>query len=736
MGSLRRFIVPILVTSITGVALLLSPIGSSLEQSVGLKWLFNLRGPISAPSSVIIVSIDADSAVLLDQPSKLRDWDRKLHADLIRKLSERGADVIVFDVFFDESRANDGDTAFAHEIKDSNRVVLAQMVQRDPISESMTIDRLLHPTPMLKAAAFGLAPFPLPRVQNRFGQFWTFYSGVSYSSTLPVVALQARLLRNYGYEKYVDLLKAANFPASAQLPEQVRKVEDMQRLMTLLRVGLRSNTSAVENLRSQALTFYDQREVGASTTKTLQALINAYAGGDSYFLNFYGPPETITTIPYSAFWDSPDDTGKTSLSDLSGKVVFIGGTAQTSSAQTDRFFTVFSGDNGDDIAGVEIAATAYANLLENETIRPATVLTNLALVVIFGGIVGYLGYRLASAWAVPAILMAGAVYAGVAHYLFASSEIWIAVFIPIAVQLSLAMVTGYLLQYLQARRAIGLYVPKHVALEFDKGHDPATAPEERFFGICMSTDIQDYTTVNENISGSESAELMNEYFGLLMPCVQNHQGQVIEVRGDSMNSVWPAMTHIEDLSSRACLAACDILRAVDRFNKDDPTRQLPTRIGLHAGEYSLRNVGGGGHLAFCVHGDTIITASRIQELSKTLRTRLLASESVVQKLEGWLFRRVCDFQPKGKTEILPIYEVLGPQDTVTHEDQELCNSFVEAMRMLEESNWSEAAQSFASILTAKPNDGPSLFYLARCQYFQNSPPPANECTMIRANQRE
>ena len=739
MKSLRSFLLPALVTSIFGALLLLSPVGPSLEQNVGLSWLFHLRGPISPPSNVLIVSIDSDSAVLLDQPSKLRDWNRALHADLVRKLSERGADAIVFDVFFDESRPNDGDTEFAREIENAGHVILAQRVQHDPIGENLTIDRLLHPTPTLQAAALGLAPFPLPTVRNRFGQFWAFYSGVSYSSTLPVVALQARLLSNYGYEKFLDLLGAANFRAIDQLPPQIHGAKDLKKLMDLLHSGLQWGSLAVEDLKAQVVTLDDQGALSAPVTKTLQALINTYAGNDIHYLNFYGPPETITTIPYNAFWGTADGADTTRLSNLRGKVVFVGGTARTSDAENDRFFTVFSGSDGTGIAGVEIAATAYANLLENQTLRPANGLINLTLIVFFGGIVGFLGYRLVGIWAVPAILVAGATYVSVALYLFASSEIWIAVVIPVAIQLPLAMVSGYLLQYLQAQRAldkygetIRLYVPERVALEFDKGLDPAIQPEA-VFGACMSTDVQDYTTLSEKIPDSENAKLMNKYFGLVLPCVAQHQGEVLELRGDGMNSVWASTAYEEDLSLRACMAGCDILEAVERFNEDNPTRQLPTRIGLHAGKFALGNVGGGGHLAYAIFGDSINAASRIQNLNKTLGTRLLASESVVREVDGWLFRRLCDFQPKGKAEILSIYEVMGPQDTVSQDDQGLCDRFGEAIQMLEESNWSEAARSFTEILSANPNDGPSLFYLRRCQHFQDSPPLPGEGTMIRAN---
>lgn len=48
-----------LATGALGVLLGLAELGSNFERHVGLKWLFNVRGPIEAPKEVAIVAIDA-----------------------------------------------------------------------------------------------------------------------------------------------------------------------------------------------------------------------------------------------------------------------------------------------------------------------------------------------------------------------------------------------------------------------------------------------------------------------------------------------------------------------------------------------------------------------------------------------------------------------------------------------------------------------------------------------------
>ena len=57
------------------------------------------------------------------------------------------------------------------------------------------------------------------------------------------------------------------------------------------------------------------------------------------------------------------------MGDLSGKVVFVGYSDLYEPDQPDRFYTVFTGKDGVDLSGVEIMATAFANLLRDQALR-------------------------------------------------------------------------------------------------------------------------------------------------------------------------------------------------------------------------------------------------------------------------------------------------------------------------------------------------------------------------------
>jgi adenylate cyclase len=88
-------------------------------------------------------------------------------------------------------------------------------------------------------------------------------------------------------------------------------------------------------------------------------------------LNYYGPAGTIETIPYYHFIQHHKKSNiiQTHL-DLKGKAVFIGLSEGLRPEHKDGFYSVFSQSTGADISGVEIAATAFANLLENNPVQP------------------------------------------------------------------------------------------------------------------------------------------------------------------------------------------------------------------------------------------------------------------------------------------------------------------------------------------------------------------------------
>ncbi len=128
---------PLIRASMTGVAAVLvgllvmfCPWGMALEERFGLSWLFWTRGPLEPPADVVVVSLDGASGERLGLAARLREWPRRLYAELIERLVAADAAVIVFDLRLDQRRDPADDAALAQAIRDAGRVVLFEHLER------------------------------------------------------------------------------------------------------------------------------------------------------------------------------------------------------------------------------------------------------------------------------------------------------------------------------------------------------------------------------------------------------------------------------------------------------------------------------------------------------------------------------------------------------------------------------------------------------------------------------
>src|SRR5690606_36010024 len=317
----------------------------------------------------------------------------------------------------------------------------------------------------------------------------------------------------------------------------------------------------------------------------------------------------------------------------------------------DGFVTAFSRQDGVDLSGVEIAATAFANLLNGSLLEPAAPGPSLLLLVAFGLTIGAIAGAFHAPVAVPATLVLGGLFYAGAALAFARHDLWLPVVTPLLVQLPLGLLLGLLLQYRDAHRAeinvsraMGYYLPRRVARGFaEEPLDPSTL-KEHVFAVCMVADASRFTTLAEDMTPAALSDFLDRYFAILFGVVERHGGLVTDVVGDGTTSVWTAPRPERSCRLGACLAALEISRAIDAFNRANAPRTMPTRIGLNAGPAMVGNVGGSGRFAYSVVGDCVNTAARLQSLNKQLGTRIIAAAGVVEGLDELVTRPLGRFQ--------------------------------------------------------------------------------------------
>ncbi len=721
-----------LLAGMIATVLALTDTGTELEEDIGLATWFRLRGPRRPPNDIVIVNLDRVSASHLHLPNRPDRWPRSIYAKLVEALSRSGVSAIVFDMIFAEPRA--GDKAFAHAIKQAGNVILFEylkgrrIVMRDkpaPKAVNLSIERIVQPLPSLAGPALALAPFPLPKVPVRLNRFWTFKTGAGDLPTLPVTALG--LIALPVYDDLVRLLVAIEPGATASLPSSQEEIIRSRQLVETI-CKLRELFTQHPDLTTRLLKGLEEPTWGISQgeKRILKAFIKSCQPDDSRYLNLYGPPGTITTI---SCYPLLEQGIREDLPQLKGKTVFIGVARHNCIDQKDGFYTVFTRADGLDISGVEIAATAFANLLEDMPVRPLPLPTQVFIFFVWGAAVAFISAYLPPAISAVMLTGTGLSYLILGGYQFGLAGTWYPMVIPLFFQLPLTYLVIMAWRYhrLSKQRenitkAFGYYLPTDMIDDLARDLSRLKSNPRSIYGICLITDAENYTSISERIEPEDLNLLMNQYYELIFRPVRDHGGHVSDVTGDSMLAIWTDTGPSPAPRSSACRAALAISAAVQRFNQLYPDSPLPTRIGLHSGHLALGNLGALNHYEYTPIGDIVNTTSRIEQLNKHLGTRLLASEEIVRGTEDLLVRRLGKFLLFGKSLPIVIYEIISPLRKASPAQRRLCITFSQALDAFQRRQWDTAQGLFEDCIHLMGEDGPSRFYLRLCEHYRKNVP--------------
>jgi adenylate cyclase len=725
---------------IAGIIASSTPVGLHLEENFGLEILFRLRGHRTPPPDVIVISIDKESADHLDQDHDVTNWPRSLHARLTEILAQRGAAVIAYDVFFEEYADLEGDLAFAEAVRKANNVVLCERLQSEKVfltdirgrpAGEVKIARKIPPIPILTDASVASSPYPLPKVPVKVSRDWTFRDTVGDTPvpTLPVVAFQL-----YALPVADDFLRLLGevFPARAEkLPRSGEEMVRSRGVGGMIR-EIREIFEEDPLAEKKMLDALDKSPTAApQKRRILRSLIHLYGGGVSKFLNFYGPIRTIPTIPFCNALALGDTAGpgNPSPGDVAGKAVFVGSSESRQLSQKDGFHTVYTNESGVDLSGVEIAATAFANLVEDMPIRPLPFPYHVATLVAWALGVGILSFAFRPVFSIPGVAALSLLYLGAAEYRFATAGVWYPVVFPLAFQAPLLLIGAVAWNYVDLqrqrkhfRRAFEQYLPVDVVDELAENVSSVSVSTRLVNGICLATDAERYTSLAETLEPKDLAGFMNRYYEAVFDPIKRRGGMVSNVVGDSMLALW--LTAKDDTASKnnACQAALEITGAMQEFRKSREEMVLPTRIGLHSGEIVLGNVGAAHHFEYRPVGDIVNTATRIEGLNKYLGTRILVSREVCSGVHAFLTRDIGVFLLAGKTKPVHMHELVARLEESTPGQRACCARFSEGVEAFRRQSWDEASRIFNETLQIHEGDGPSLFYLNLCARYSQSPP--------------
>ncbi len=432
---------------LVGLLVSLFPFAFHLEENMGLGLLFKLRGVRQAPPDVVVVSIDKESSEQLhvsDNPDK---WPRSLHARLVENLAREGAGAVAFDVHFIEPRVAEDDTLFAASIRNAHNVVLCEPMKAKAFTLGgnggeqtgvHSIVQIVKPIPLFADAAVATAPFPLPRIPFKVNSYWAFQTGAGDSPTLPAVTFQLTSMNVY--DEFIRLLEKVSPGHAGKLPPDRDTAIKTIGVKKLIR-ETREIFEAEPPLAQRMLEELESSETFSPDDHRyhlLNALIKLYGGPSSRYVNYYGPPRTVTTLPYYQALQIRDGAIGGKQVDLKGKAVFVGLSEIILADRKDSFYTEFSNANGIFVSGVEIAATAFANILNDTPVRPVGSLLFVPIILIWGVLAGATCRMFPIKISAPGLAVLSVLYVAATLILFKFFNSWWPVIVPVFFQAPLA----------------------------------------------------------------------------------------------------------------------------------------------------------------------------------------------------------------------------------------------------------------------------------------------------------
>lgn len=193
------------------------------------------------------------------------------------------------------------------------------------------------------------------------------------------------------------------------------------------------------------------------------------------------------------------------------------------------------------------------------------------------------------------------------------------------------------------RATFGLYVSSDLASSLlSSGKLPELGGAECLATVCFC-DLARYTRVSECFSPAETVDLVNEYLGAMTEVIEAHGGCVLDFNGDGIMAVFGVPVPHADHADRAARAAVRMQQRMTQLNGEWEARGLAARwqkagvgeivlrIGLHTGPLVAGHIGNRSRMRYCVMGDTVNVASRLEEMNKELGTRIAMSDETRQR---------------------------------------------------------------------------------------------------------
>ena len=378
--------------------------------------------------------------------------------------------------------------------------------------------------------------------------------------------------------------------------------------------------------------------------------------------------DTIYTDPYSRVYvnnvyDFRELSATQDFPDLAGNIVVVGITAEGIGVPLTTPVGLQFAHN--------VQAQLLETVVNGDTIyRPDTaVLTELAIIVLAGLLSILVAYRAVYWLGLPLMLVSvgGGVYSAFYYY---QTNMWLYDWTWPLITVTLvylhAVFNKFIREYLEKmeikRQFAGYASPTVVRLLQE---DPSLIKDgmKKEVSIVFS-DLRGFTPLGESFGDDVKGltKIMNSYMDAITQPILDSDGMVIKYIGDASMHVHNAPINDPQHPKTAVQCGLNMLSAVEKFNEKITSEGRPPvgmGAGINTGLGYLGEMGSTQRHSYDVLGDSVSTAARIESKCKEYGCVLLVGDATYQQTKtDFFYLKIDDLAVKGKSVGVGIWTVL------------------------------------------------------------------------------
>jgi adenylate cyclase len=640
--------------------------------------------PVATSDKVVLVEVDQQSLDSLSREGITWPWPRQVYAPLIEYLSE--ADAVFVDIIFSEasSYGQEDDAVFAQAVKKAANVYLALFLtkQRKSLSaaDKALLDRVAVKEKAPAVSRFVSAVVPIDALKD------AAQGGGNVTIPPDEDGVYRRVPLAFGFN-------------SVAMPHFI--------VNYLMRSGMVTVRKGAFYAKDVRIPLADRK------------MLVRYYRGDTPFTTF-----SAAGIIRAYLDSSAGKTPAVRKDFFKGKKVFIGLTA---AGLYDLKPTAVSSIS----TGVLVHAMTLENILNGDFIRPVPspylffLIFLICVSVCYAVAKHHSIYRNLSYFVLSFLLLLGieALFFIKGFYMNTTSPL-------AALTMSFIIVTAYSYategkERVFIRKTFSRYMDKQIVDYVLKNPSLIKPGGQKKRVSVFFTDIAGFTSISERLPVEETARILHTILNEFTEVIISNSGVIDKYIGDCIMAFWGAPLETDRDEINACRAALSCMEALVRINakfRADGLSEIAMRIGIHSGDAIAGNLGSDRLFDYTVIGDTVNLASRLESVNKVFRTRIIISEFTLERT-GDLFtvRELGLIEVKGKSIPVRIFELIGESSAVDTAGREKLRLYSEGLRLYRAGKWDEAAGQFRDLLGEYPSDGPSEFYLQRCEHLKADP---------------